>query len=63
MLVLRAQKELGAQILAAVRYFSKFENLMWILRNLTWICLIFGLKLQLDRSRNSEGVERTDWIQ
>ena len=62
MLVLRAQKELGAQILAAVRYFQNFENLMWILRNLMWILSHFGVKHQQVRSRSSEGVEHTDWI-
>ena len=60
MLVLRAQKELGAQILAAVRYFSKFENLMWILRNLTWI--LSHLQNIKACSRRLEGVAHTDWI-
>ena len=46
MLVLGAQKELGAQILTAVRYFSNFENLMWILRNLMWILSHFGINIK-----------------
>ena len=62
MLVLGAQKELGAQILAAVRYFSKFQNLMWILRNLMWILSHFDTKHQIACSRRLEGVEHTDWI-
>ena len=42
---------------------QNFENLMWIFRNLTWISHIwvfFYDELQIDRSRSSEGVERTD---
>ena len=41
---------------------SKFENLMWILRNLMWMSSILVSKLQTDRSQGSEGVGCTGFV-
>ena len=42
LIVLRAQKAVGAQILTGFEEFGPFEDLSWILKNLTWIFEIWS---------------------
>ena len=58
--VLRAQKELCAQIWTAFSVFPRFFEKLKILRGFLAFWSFFCGKLQFDGSRSSEGIERTD---
>ena len=58
--VLSAQAELGAQIWTAFWSISNISEIFEILRGFSIFWSFSGPKLQLDRSRRSEGVDRTD---
>ena len=60
--VLRAQKELCAQIWTAFSVFPFFFGKLKILRGFLAFWSFFCGKLQFGRSRSSEGIERTDFM-